>query len=207
VSVFGTDGIPLSVKASLNDYPRKLFKKDVAVEVEQCKHDGRKFRVTQVFDAVKKPVVIECNFQVQCKSPEDFRRQQAGTERVKFYIGPRYFEHPEMKNVLSRTLGIRSGEFAGARHCDAGLSVICTTDQFARFLIDRNLNGIKNGFMDLAPRLIRTEKPNAYDLLAEVAGITHDQAKKVALALCYSGPKDIMERIKFDPRVVDVSAR
>jgi len=227
VQIDGTDGISLSVKASLNDFPRHLFKKDLVVEVEQCKQDGRRFRVTQVFAVVKKPIAVECNFHVRTPDAETSRKEQVNItpssytgramshDRVRFYLNSKYFDHPELGGVLSRVFNFRPGEFSGIRHQGTGVRFICTTDQFARFLIERNLNGIKNGFMDLGAKLIRsTPPPDAYDLLAKAVGITRDQAKRVALALCYGSPSEIMERIKTDPhtprdyaREIDVSDR
>jgi hypothetical protein len=212
VNIPGTDDIPLSVKASLNNYPRVLFKKGVAVEVEQCKHDGRKFRVTQVFEAVRKSVHLQ--FKITVPDADAFKKEEI-VEKVRFYLCSNYFNHPDLHDVLNRTLGITFQEFQRSKRNDRGMTFICTTDQFARFLIERNLNGIKNGFMDLSAKLIRpTPPPNAYDLLAKTAGITHDQAKRVALALCYGSPSEIMERIKTDPHTprdyaceIDVSDR
>jgi len=217
ISCPGTHGIPLSVKASLNNYPRHLFKKDVTVEVEQCKHDGRKFRVTRVFETMKKPVNVV--LKIGIPDAEMFKRLQAQAfvakkkkdqpmEKVKFYLNANYFDHPEMKNVLNRTLGILFGELAGVRYHNRGLTLICTTDQFARFLIDRNLNGIKNGFMDLNAKLVRPEpKPDAYQTLADAAGVTRDQAKKMTLALFYSSEAQLLDRMESKSSQVDVSDR
>jgi len=214
VSIPGIDNISLSVKATLGGFKRNRFVKGLVVEVEQCKHDGRRFRVTTVYDptVLKKPV----------EDAEAFGRQQCGDqnwkkdctplmskeEKVRFYIGPKYFEHHEMEGILSRTLNVTPDECNRIARRGAGLTVIATTDQFARFLIDRNLNGVKNGFMDLNPKLIKPEPaPDAYQWLADSAGITRNQAKRVALALCYSGPQNIMDRVKPDPQMVDVSGR
>ena len=94
--------------------------------------------------------------------------------------------------------------FKYAKKRQRGITVLCTTDQFTRFLILRNQNGIKNGFMDLNPKLVQpsntTPEDNAYDILAKAAGVTRKQAKLVALAISYSA-HDIMQKVKMDPHV------
>ncbi len=164
----------------------------------------------QVFDAVKGPIV--CNIRVECENVEDFGRQQAAlargygvknwkeksVEKIKFYLNSNYFDHPQLKGVLFQTFNIRPSEFSKIEGRSVGVTFICTTDQFAKFLIERNLNGIKNGFMDLGAKLIQgiPKHLDAYRMLADSAGITRDEAKRVALALCYKGPEDILEQIK-----------
>lgn len=202
VSIPGTDDIPLSVKASLNYFPREAFVKGTVVEVEQCQHDGRRFRVTQVFDEF-----TAVNFNVNAP---DAKALNKGEEKVKFYLGSKYFENHKMKDILRRAFNLSHNEYHKVIR-RGSVHIICTTDQFARFLIDRNLNGIKNGFMDLNPRLIRPEpKPDAYQILADTVGITRDQAKKVALAISYSHG-DLEDRLPHKQglswAVVDVSNR
>ncbi len=190
VQIDGTDGIPLAVKASLNSYPHTLFKKGVAVEVKQSKHDGRVFIVTQVFEPVRKSahVVFRVrNAGVFKKEQCDLLNSKEG-EKVRFYLCSNYFNHPDLHDVLNRTLGVTFQEFQRAKRDDKGMTFLCTPDQFARFLIERNRNGIKNGFMDLSAKLVRPEKkPDAYQMLADAVGMTREQAKATALALGYSG--------------------
>ncbi len=65
VQIDGTDGIPLSVKASLNNYPRSLFRKGVAVEIEQYSDDCRRFIVTQVFEPIRKSAHVTFDTEVR----------------------------------------------------------------------------------------------------------------------------------------------
>lgn len=215
VSIPGTDGISLSVKASLNNYPRRLFKKGVTVEVEQNLCDRRKFRVTQVFEAVEKPVAVSCNFSVRVPCPADLGYgRKKDMEKVKFYLNSNYFDHPALFGVLSRVFNVTHKEYQMALGGGTGLTFICTTDQFTKFLIERNQNGIKNGFMDLGAKLVRPEPElDAYQALADIVGITRDQAKKVSLALLHGGGADEVRR-RMDhqtprdhARVMDVSDR
>ena len=213
VDIPGRDGIPLSIKAHFDGFDRHLFCKGRVVEVrESNRHDRRCFMINRVFDEVK-PIVV-CNLKISVPNADALRKEKP-MDKVKFYLNSNYFDHPELKGVLSRVFKFRPGEFSGTRCQGTGVTFVCTTDQFARFLIERNQNGIKNGFMDLGAKLVRpTSPPNAYDLLAKAAGITHDQAKRVALALCYGSPTEIMERIKADSHTpkdhahqIDVSDR
>jgi hypothetical protein len=207
-------GIPLAIKATFSDFDRRDIKKGDVVEVERNDpRDARRFRVLRLMKAVepKKPIHITTK---TCGAVDTMdlvnlttELKEKTMEKVKFYLNSNYFSHPEMKGVLNRAFGLRPGEFAGIRCRGIGITLLCTTDQFARFLIYRNLSGIKNGFMDLSPRLVQPEQPDAYKKLAKIAGITREQAKRVALALCYSGPQDIMDRIKPSPHVVDVADR
>ena len=130
-------------------------------------------------------------------------------DRVRFHIGDRYFrtlgDKSWMGKVMARAFGISALASKSWLRGD-GVWITCRPSQFARFLIYRNEANITNGFMDLHAELVQ-ETPNAYDMLAEIAGITHDQAKRVSLALHYGGPQDIMDRIRPEPvGELDVSA-
>ena len=132
-------------------------------------------------------------------------------DRVRFYIREQYFstqaKRLNMAGVMAKAFGLpKMGASDWLR--GNGVWVTCRPSQFARFMIYRNDANIVNGFMDLRAELIKVDTRNAYDLLAEIAGITHDQAKRVSLALCYSGPQDILDRITPDSQVreLDVSA-
>lgn len=206
VQIEGTDGIPLSVKASLNNYPRPLFKKGVAVEVEQANHDGRVFRVTQVLEPVRKSVHLQV--EVHVADAKAFKKDctplMSKEKKVRFYLCSNYFNHPDLHKVLNRTMGITFQEFQRTKRNDRGMTFICTTDQFARFLIERNLNGIKNGFMDLSAKLITPEaKPDAYAALAKKAGITRKQAKLVALAMGYETEGAFRSRVGYGARKME----
>lgn len=163
VQIDGTDGIPLSVKASLNNYPRPLFKKGVAVEVEQAKHDGRVFRVTQVFEPVRKSVHV----QVQIKVPDvrAFRvRYPYEDKTVRFWISSRYSNdiaaQLTMGRVLVKVLAMRENE-ANALLAGQGFWIICRESQFARFLIERNEEGLPNLFQALKVEYYTTSPRHA----------------------------------------------
>ena len=153
VQIEGTHGTPLSVKASLNNYPRSLFKKGVAVEVEQSRCDGRKFRVTQVFEPVRKSVHLQ--FNVPVPDAEAFRARVYREDRaVRFWISSRYANDPTMADVMCRVLvsamGMKENEVNALMTVDIrGFWVICRESQFARFLIMRNEEGLPNLFQDL----------------------------------------------------------
>ena len=140
VHINGTDGIPLSVKASLNNYPRPLFKKGVAVEVEQAKHDGRVFRVTQVFEPVRKSVHVQVKVSKADKT-------------VRFWISSRYSNalaaQLAMGRVLVKVLSMKEDEANALLLTGQGFWIICRESQFARFLIKRNEEGLPNLFQDL----------------------------------------------------------
>jgi hypothetical protein len=211
VSIPDYDGIPMAIKATREGFDRYLFSKGRIVEVRQSRRESdlRRFAISRVFEDHKSVTV--CGSNVETALARGYGGKPM--EKVKFYLNSNYFDHPNMKNVMIRTLNIRAGEFLGTRDQGTGLTIICTTDQFARFLIERNQNGIKNGFMDLGATLIHSKSPpDAYERLAKIVGITRDQAKKVALALCYSGADEIMRRMgphtpRDCAREIDVSDR
>ena len=153
VQIDGTDGIPLSVKASFNNYPRSLFKKGVAVEVEQSRCDGRRFRVTQVFEPVRKSVHLQ--FHIKVPDAEAFKvRVHKEDKTVRFWISSRYTKDSTladaMGQVLVNAIDMREHEVNTLMTVGTqGFWVICRESQFARFLITRNEEGLPNLFQDL----------------------------------------------------------
>lgn len=120
-------------------------------------------------------------------------------DRVRFWIDYRYFQQRGMYDVLKKAFDLSEHRARKAQTGPyEGFWIVCRPSQFARFMIYRNEAGIKNGFMDLKADLFVPEKPNYYTMLADIAGITHDQAKRVALALCFSGGDDIGQRLARD---------
>lgn len=156
VSIPGTDEIPISVKAVIGNYPRHLFKRNVTVEVERSKADGRLFRVTRVFEAMKKPIVVKpsvVTFDIRVKSAEEFgARVYKDDKTVRFWLGRRYFDDcvlgNRMRDVLRKTLNMNNLEVNRAT-TERGCWVICRESQFARFLIERNVRGLPNLFQEL----------------------------------------------------------
>ncbi len=199
VSIPGTDGIPLSVKAVLGNYPRHLFKRNVTVEVEQAQHDGRMFRVTRVFEAMKKPVTIARNFNIPVPDAETLKKEQAmamSKDRVRFYIGHRYFDQTrELCTILRKAFDMSTSESEKLINSGEGFWITCRPSQFARFMIYRNAAGITNGFMDLKAELINAPNDeNYYSILSRQLDIPRSTVKKVVLALGY-GHEWVAERL------------
>ena len=192
-------GIPLALKVTREGFDRHLFNKGRIVEVrESCARDRRRFRVTRVFDDVKPPVNL--TFKITVPDADAFKKEET-VEKVQFYLNSKYFENPELLGVLGRVFKVTHEEYRVTFNAGSGLTFICTTDQFARFLIERNLNGIKNGFMDLNAKLIRSEpKADAYALLAKEVGITREVAKSVALAMGYNTESAFRSRVLYGAR-------
>ncbi len=189
VQIDGTDGIPLSVKASLNNYPRSLFKKGVAVEVKHYGDDGRQFLVTQVFEPVRKSVHLK--FDIEVRDADEFKRNQnmqyVSKDCVRFFIGPRYFDRRlPLANVLAKAFYLSLKETNELIDGGDGFWVTCRQAQFARFMIYRNEAGITNGFMDLQAGLI--DSPAETDYYAELSerfDIPRQSVKLVVQALGY----------------------
>lgn len=213
VSIPQHSGISLALKVTRGDFDRYLFKKGRIVEVqESCKRDHRRFIITRVFDEAKVPVNV--SFKITVPNADALVKEKT-VEKVKFYLNSKYFENPELLGVLGRVFNMTHEEYRVTFNQGTGLTFICTTDQFARFLIDRNLNGIKNGFMDLNAKLIHSEpKPDAYAILAKEVGITREQAKLVSLAMGYKTEGAFRSRVSYGEsgsdrmhRKLDVSER
>lgn len=179
--------VPLSVKATFSDFNWRDIKKGDVVEVERSDpRDARHFRVLRLLKVVEPKEPVPVNFTIAVPNAETFKKEKT-VEKVKFYLNSKYFKNPELPGVLARVFNVTHEEYRVTFNQGTGFTFICTTDQFARFLIDRNLNGIKNGFMDLNAKLIRSDpEPDAYATLAKKVGITREQTKLVSLALGYS---------------------
>lgn len=202
VQIEGTDGIPLSVKASLNNYPRVLFKKGVAVEVEQANHDGRVFHVTQVLEPVRKSVHL--NFQITVPNANAFKRNQTMENRVRFFIGCKYLQNNAIYSVMRNALGLDDSVARELyRRATDGFWVICREEQFARFMVYRNNAGVPNGFMDLRATIIQAVG-DVYERIASAAGVDRGAVKKVLLALNYDRVT-VEERLEMRTAEVDVS--
>ncbi len=224
VSILGPDNIPLSVKASLGGYPRNLFKQTVTVEVEQTwECHGRQFRVTHVYEAVKKPSEVHGGnfpFTIHVKDAEAFRKEQTmftsktmSHDRVRFFISDNYYNTQHKKetllDVLKQSFDLNKaplGHYMAG--CYGGFYIICRPSQFARFLIFRNAAGIKNGFIDLQADLYVPEpKLSPFDALSKKAGVDPTSVKKVVNAMGL-GRNDVETALEDDgdgPPAIDVS--
>ena len=127
-------------------------------------------------------------------------------ERVRFWLGSRYFQgvtdYDRLIDVLDKSFG---QEFPFPRDVikGEGFWVICRPDQFARFMIFRNAAGITNGFMDLKAELLQPEK-DLYTRISDNTGVPRRQVKKVLLSLDYSGVS-VADQVEARQREVDVS--
>lgn len=226
VSISRLGAIPLAVKASLNNFPRNMFLKGTTVEVEQCSHDGRKFRVTKVFEALDptKEVNVNVSFNISAENAEAFRKGQTmpssftgkamSHDRVRFFLNECYYntgcKKDAMRNILKRAFDLGQGHspayMAGSY---GGFYIICRPSQFARFMIYRNEAGQKNGFMDLQAKLYQPKPPRSpFDDLAEKTGVKIGDVMAVAGALNLSGC-DVESALRAEdcdgPPEVDVS--
>lgn len=134
------------------------------------------------------------------------------TDRVRFWLGEQYLRKNNIYPVLMKAFGLGEEEARGLYNdsCagDDGFWITCRPDQFARFMIYRNKAGVRNGFMDLQATLFTPADIDRYTQLAQIVGITRDQAKRTAIALQYTSPDDLGDRLDGGSRSgVDVSQR
>lgn len=128
-------------------------------------------------------------------------------DRVRFFIGDRYFALPSAKIMIGKVMARAFGISAMASDSwlrDGGVWVTCRPSQFARFLIYRNEAGITNGFMDLHAELVAVRTDDIYDVLAAKAGVTRHEAKLVSQALSF-GSGDVEQKLRARFTELDVS--
>lgn len=137
---------PMSIKATREGFARDLFKKGTVVEVEWSNHDGRRFRIVQVFERIGS-FAKEC----PCNCPEIVE------DRVSIYLSSRYWtedwQRQRFGKVLMRAFDMRHHEAANLMD-GGGFTVVCTATQFAKFMYERNEAGLVNGFLDLRMTLV-----------------------------------------------------
>lgn len=151
INVPAWDGGPhLSIKATITGFTKNQFTKGTVVEVERNPVDGRRFRVTTVFQDADE----ECPWGDVCE-PDD--------KIVRFWLGRRYFDDVEMGNrmrdVLRDALGFNNIE-ANRATTEKGCWVTCRESQFARFLIERNMRCLPNLFQELRVEYHSKPKPS-----------------------------------------------
>lgn len=193
------DDIPLSIKATFSDFYYRDFEKGDAVEVERTdRKDARRFKVVRLMKTFTTQVP---------EKPTVEKEKTMSRDRVRFFIGDRYFALPNAKikigNVMAKAFGLSAMRVDGWMRGD-GFWVTCRPSQFARFLIYRNEVGITNGFMDLHAELVPARTDDVYDMLAAKAGVTRAAAKSVAQALSY-GLRDVEGAMLAQFTEVDVS--
>jgi len=121
-------------------------------------------------------------------------------EKVKVYLNPSYFGHPKMSGVLNWAFGMTFEESKRIMQRGVGLNLICTTDQLARFRIYRRMYDMKDESIDLNENLAMPE-PDVYQMVADVVGITRDQAEQVSIALWRSGTDEANQQVKSGHQV------
>lgn len=134
-------------------------------------------------------------------------------DRVRFFLGYTYYSNNNeilrMATVLGKAFGLDHVEAVKIMQTYTdGVWIVCRPSQFARFLIYRNAAAIKNGFMDLRAELFSPPpKQDSYTMLAEVAGVDREDAKRVVLALSYSADwvGKNMKKMRAAPTEIDVS--
>ncbi len=201
-----SDGIPLAIKATFRGFSPYGLPVGTMVEVKRIDPmDARRYRVISIRS--KENIVHRINVQ----DVDAFRRHQAmvmSKDRVRFFLGVKYFHERNFKKVLRQAFDIAHGE-AGELMQDDGFWIICRPSQFARFMIYRNAAGIQNGFMDLRAELVASKEPDAYAELADITGVSREDVKKVAHAIGYSGAllSKKLRPVRRAPAEIDVGGR
>ncbi len=171
VSLPQDDGLPLSIKATFTGFNRTSLEKNTWVEVERSDaRDARRYRVLRFFNDVVGPVKpkVEALGYSEARNCA-FDPPQGKTtadDRVKFYLGGQYLAEgrtfKKIQGILWSAFGLCAADthswmvkrsFSQPSYAQQGKWILCRPDQFARFLIHRNDQGIQNGFKDLQPKL------------------------------------------------------
>jgi hypothetical protein len=184
VGVPQDNGTTLSIKATFTGFSREDLVKYTWVELQRTdKNDARKYKVTRYFDQPVEPEVSgDCDAVKSCV--DSYGEPNWGQDdRVKFYLGGQYLSGSTfglVQSILWKAFGLKPYEtnswevtpsYSQSSYQCTGKWVICRPDQFARFLIHRDDNGIPNGFKDLKSKLVKAQpKKDCYRLVSEICG-------------------------------------
>ncbi len=193
VNIPGGAGVPLSIKATLNDFARNSFTKGRVVAVRETNHtDRRRFKITRVYSLVNAAAENICT-KIETESAEAFGKEQhmstMSHDRIRFVIDDCYYNNPgkvnALRGVLEKAFTLGRSRSAQLMSNDyGGFYIICRPSQFARFLIYRNDAGIKNGFIDLQAKLfVPPPKLTALETLAKRVELSVHQVDRVLKAM------------------------
>lgn len=134
-------------------------------------------------------------------------------DRVKFFVGPRYFGD-SLPDILSRAFGgTKSHWRLTMEDSEEGLMFVCRPSQFARFIVHRHdlFQGV-NGVKDLAPELISEEEAenitrrNRESMIIDgVPGHVWSLARRKIIRRILEEAERVEDRLLHCPRVIDVS--
>ena len=185
---------PLAVKATFVGIDRRNLFQGAVVEVARShNHHAWSYMVTRTFKDVMEvghtdPVNITQNIHVddvECftagrrhkcgDNPATAKWRTEEVAQVKFFIGKRYYMEKEKRLALERVvhaaLSITIAELACITSSgrNLGFWVRCREDQFARFMIYRDQEGLPNGFQDLRVEHVDDNNPRKSDRVAHVS--------------------------------------
>ena len=98
-------------------------------------------------------------------------------DRVRFTIQPRHFcgtsrDQGLFRDILYDVFGIdRAVTFS---RMEEEVTIVCRPSQFARFLIARNIAGLRNGFQELKPEMFILEEESPKPVVYNVSKRHHD---------------------------------
>jgi hypothetical protein len=133
-------------------------------------------------------------------------------DRVRFFIGQRYFDggrNRALCTVLRQAFDMSTGESEKLINSGEGFWITCRPSQFGRFMIYRNAAGITNGFMDLKAEIVeQASDEDYYAMLAEKTGIDRYKIKTLVKTLGY-GHEWVAQRLSAlaITREIDVAKR